>query len=329
MRSLWLGILCLFLSVPESLPSISPDLSISFEKLCGKESKTSRKIWSKLTSSDHELISRYGALFRRQIAKIHKPFTGSCIGSSIPRVIHFIWIGPNSFPIESIENVKSFRELHPDWEIHFWTDSSTRPLPIPSCIRRLISDFDLGPLSQFLNRTQNYGEKSDLIRYMILLREGGVYVDHDVHCFASFENIHSSYDYYGFIENLHYFDALNCSVLAGNCVIGAKPNHPILEQTVREIIACWDRVENENRGNDQAKINRRVMHRTFASYARSVQKLVGMTNCEDMLFPPTALFSQRVFNGTARAKLTQRGWVFAHHNFRATWVRKNRLKQSK
>src|ERR1700722_4591002 len=40
----------------------------------------------------------------------------------VPKVVHFIWLGPKPFPRESVENVRSWIAKHPDWTIKFWTD---------------------------------------------------------------------------------------------------------------------------------------------------------------------------------------------------------------
>src|SRR3990172_949884 len=38
----------------------------------------------------------------------------------IPKIIHLVWLGSAEFPKKSRENLKKWRELHPDWAIKFW-----------------------------------------------------------------------------------------------------------------------------------------------------------------------------------------------------------------
>ena len=68
--------------------------------------------------------------------------------NTIPRKIHFIWLGPKAFPEASVRNVISWKKLHPNWEIFFWTDSPDRPIPVPGMKRRLVSEFDFGSYVQ-------------------------------------------------------------------------------------------------------------------------------------------------------------------------------------
>lgn len=186
--------------------------------------------------------------------------------------------------------------------------------------RKLVQKYNFSPLQNYLNQTSNYGEKSDIMRYIILQKEGGVYVDHDVFCCTSFDNLHRALDFYGFLENVHYHDGLRSSVFPGNCLIGSKPHHPIMQQAIEYVGRCWDEVERKFPGNDRYNSVQRVLHRTFDSFARSAKEWVGRGTTIDLIFPTAMLFSPKLFNGSERAKLTQRGCVFAIHEFAATWT---------
>ena len=59
---------------------------------------------------------------------------------TVPKIIHFIWIGPRAFPKNSIDNLKSWKQYHPHWKFYFWTDSKDRPLPMSGMERRLIQE---------------------------------------------------------------------------------------------------------------------------------------------------------------------------------------------
>lgn len=83
----------------------------------------------------------------------------------IPRVIHQIWIGPHPRPVRWMESwTRDFLAEHPGWRYRLWTD-------------RDVAGFDVV-------RTRAYRHlspcgRADLLRYRILHREGGVYVDAD------------------------------------------------------------------------------------------------------------------------------------------------------
>lgn len=77
---------------------------------------------------------------------------------------------------------------------------------------------------------KNYAKMSDIVRYEILKKFGGLYVDSDTRCFESFNNLHHAFDFYLNLEPLseHYF-------LTANFLIASTPKHPILKACCKEI----------------------------------------------------------------------------------------------
>ena len=121
---------------------------------------------------------------------------------TVPTSLHFTWMGPNPFPENSTPNLISWKEHHPSWDFFFWTDDPERPLPIEGAQRRLIANLDLGPFQSFFEESDNWSEKSDLIRFMIMY-EVGIYVDHDVKCVRPLNPLSSHYDFVAGYEPLH------------------------------------------------------------------------------------------------------------------------------
>jgi len=93
--------------------------------------------------------------------------------SSIPQVIHFIWLG-SVLPEKYVPIIEGWRTRHPGWQVLVWDDTEAAAFMCSESERKLSS-------SQFHNAT-NYGMKSDILRYEILLSRGGVYVDIDYEC---------------------------------------------------------------------------------------------------------------------------------------------------
>jgi mannosyltransferase OCH1-like enzyme len=124
----------------------------------------------------------------------------------IPKVIHRIWLGGEPMPPQYVRFGETWAEHHPDWELRLWTESE---LP-------LLSD------SLSLERCRNFGEASDVMRYAILGRYGGVYVDTDVECLRSLEPL---------IEDASAFAAYARPGLIGSAVVGAVPMHPAIVRT--------------------------------------------------------------------------------------------------
>ena len=86
--------------------------------------------------------------------------------SSIPHKIHQIWVGPNSIPEKYIEYMRKIKELHPDYEYRLWTNEDITP--------------DNFSTYEYINKTNVYAQKADIMRYEILYKHGGIYLDMDM-----------------------------------------------------------------------------------------------------------------------------------------------------
>ncbi|HNA63017.1 MAG TPA: hypothetical protein PKW79_08065, partial [Rhabdochlamydiaceae bacterium] len=94
---------------------------VDFETLMGSNFEAWQHVQ---TPEDFENLSFFKSVYDKNI-----PFLQ--MKSSmfhVPKIVHFIWIGPKPFPRESVENIRSWIAKHPDWTFKFWTDRD-RPLP--------------------------------------------------------------------------------------------------------------------------------------------------------------------------------------------------------
>jgi len=83
---------------------------------------------------------------------------------SIPRLIHFVWIGP-PMPAWAADNVRLFRELNPDFLCQVHGEEALLPF--------------LAPAYQRIRGEHLYSRRSDLLRIGVLLQHGGWYLDCD------------------------------------------------------------------------------------------------------------------------------------------------------
>jgi inositol phosphorylceramide mannosyltransferase catalytic subunit len=131
----------------------------------------------------------------------------------IPKKIHFIWLG-SPFPERDKKMIDSWIQLHPDWEVKIWIDADVEPFQMQN---KLAYD-----------KAINWGEKSDIWRYEILHRFGGLYVDTDFECVKAFDPLHKSCEFYTGI-------CCDQRALLGNGLIGSVPHHPILTKCIEKI----------------------------------------------------------------------------------------------
>lgn len=129
---------------------------------------------------------------------------------AIPRILHRIWVGPEELPAEFAAFGEQWADMHPDWEHRLWTEDN-----LPSDVRR----------PEVLDRNRIPAERADVLRYELLWRHGGVYVDADMEPLRPLDELMDGADF--FIGDLK-------PGRINNAVIGAAPGHPIMETAMRE-----------------------------------------------------------------------------------------------
>ena len=111
--------------------------------------------------------------------------------STLPRELHFVWVGGRSFPPKYCASLASFVDcLAGDaYTINLWTDGGLAPA---ACLLPEVRVRDATalaaaspPLAAALAARPNVGYKADLVRYAVLAAEGGVYSDIDATCLRS------------------------------------------------------------------------------------------------------------------------------------------------
>ncbi|MGC2596005.1 MAG: glycosyltransferase [Rhabdochlamydiaceae bacterium] len=299
---LLIGCCFLFLGACQKKKEVDPPSSNDFENLTGKD----LPVWEYVqTKEDFEHLH----LFKRMYDLRKGLITALSEMVHIPKIVHFIWIGPRPFPRESVENVRSWMAKHPDWTFNFWTDRE-RPLPCPGMKRCMIQDIEFLRLRDCFAKSDNYGEKSDLLRYEILYRHGGVYVDHDVKCFKPFDPLNQTYDFYCGID-MPYTSSLPSCVHPTNNLIGVKAGHPILLRCMEMLAEKWDQIERDYPGADRDAMLNRVLHRTFWLFSEAIKQVGNQGENRDIVFPA-------YYFDAPKEELA----IFARHQYCGAWHEK-------
>jgi mannosyltransferase OCH1-like enzyme len=267
-----------------------------------------------LSEDDTELMHQLEMEYTRNIR-----FLSQTPLKHIPKVLHFIWLGPRPFPDKSILNLKSWQDLHPKWKMNFWTDSKERPLPIAGMKLRLLQEGFLGPFRKLFSSTQNWAEKSDLLRYMILFREGGVYIDHDVEAKRSISSLVTHYDFVIGLEAFGNHPTTNSSVNVCNALIMSRPGHPIVRNAIKIVRQRWNEMANRFPNNNLSDNVQRVIASTYDSMVIAVKKKRNLYRNKDIVLPNSYFYSYPVFDEITTEKLQKDGYVYAVHQFAASW----------
>lgn len=138
---------------------------------------------------------------------------------SIPKIIHYVWVGPKPLPEEAERFILGWRALMPDYQIMRWDEGNIDFSP--SFIRQAYG-------VRAYNRVANYA------RLAALRDHGGFYLDHDIELLKPLDSLRQD-------ECLVGFQTLKPDArdVVNNAVIGAAPNHPF----VRNALAAMDALD--------------------------------------------------------------------------------------
>lgn len=95
--------------------------------------------------------------------------------TEIPKVIHYCWFGHGAMPSVAHECIKSWKQFLPDHEIRLWDESN---FPVDFCT-----------YTAEAYQARKFAFVSDVARFWILHRYGGIYFDTDVKVLAPMDHI--------------------------------------------------------------------------------------------------------------------------------------------
>lgn len=225
----------------------------------------------------------------------------------IPKIIHHIWLGS---PLP--EKCRILRETwiknHPDWKFVLWTDAE-------------IAQFGLEN-KDIYDASSNWGEKSDIARYEIVHRYGGLYVDTDYESVKPMDVLHHCLDFYtGIYANNGSGKSSNMTMGMG--LIGARAGHPILRAAI-DGLKGTPSTKNTNTSG--------ILARTGPYYwTRIVIATAGRENLRDVVLPPMFVYptpiSARGHSLEDQHKNFFTNSTFANHVWHMSWIVPNNGKK--
>jgi inositol phosphorylceramide mannosyltransferase catalytic subunit len=128
----------------------------------------------------------------------------------IPRVFHQIWLGTKPFPDHFKKWADGWLEMNPGWTMQWWTDAHLPEI-------RNKKEYDAA---------DKMAAKSDILRYEICARYGGVYVDSDFEPLRPIEPI---------LAGVSSFQADELDDRPCNALIGCVAGDPFYNSVVKAI----------------------------------------------------------------------------------------------
>ena len=131
--------------------------------------------------------------------------------NQIPKVIHYVWVGNKSLTPLAEECIASWKRYLPDYKFKLWNESNS-PMT-HHYVQKMYSE-------------KKWAFVADYIRFWVLEKEGGSYLDTDTEVLKSFNSL---------INHSVFFGKTKDGVTAAG-VIGAVPHH----QVMKDILAIYD-----------------------------------------------------------------------------------------
>ena len=275
-------------------------LESRFGTLMGEETSRWRFVE---TEGDRALLGRFEALYEKN-RDLQLTSEGDY---RIPEHVHVIWLGPRPFPLGSVENIRMWMAKHPDWTFHFWTDR-LRPAPVNGMAVHTPEDFPLRSLKSYYEKSPNWGQKSDVLRYEILETMGGIYIDHDANCLRSFDGLNRGYDFFCCLEVPHS-RVDGYSITSGIGILGAKPHHPVIKQAIQEVIDHWDRAVRLYPPTSPKSLREYVMVSTYMAVTRALETALEKEGNRDIVFPASYFYPLKGLKG-----------LYSFHYYGTSWA---------
>ncbi len=249
-------------------------------------------LYPKLFLATERILGYDGQAFLelgRRLFELYNPtMLASQVRPTIPKKIHQIWIG-GPLPDVFKPLIQTWKKYHPDWEYVLWDDEKIK---------------ELFPLynQKFYDESEGMGVKSDLLKWEIVYRYGGLYVDVDYECLRSHEELHYLYDFYTAFQP---FDAF--FVQLGAASFAASPGHPILKHTIETIKDDW-----HHKG---APKKSGPVH-----FSKSFMATAGKNGSKDIAFPAFYFYPL----GSKEVILAYNEWIekgaYAVHHWAMSWM---------
>lgn len=159
--------------------------------------------------ANRELITQRMNLFKAIFEKNGKrAAANSSQACLIPKIIHQIWFGPKPLPKYFRFCMDSCKKRNPEWKYSLWTETE-------------VAAENFKYKNFYLDPKINPAKRSDVLRFELLQKYGGTYLDVDFYCCKNLESLNQSFDFYCTIAT-ELFD-LN------NAAMAAAPGHPLIE----------------------------------------------------------------------------------------------------
>lgn len=131
----------------------------------------------------------------------------------IPHIVHYIWFGRKPIPKRMLRYISSWKTMLPNYKFMLWNEDT----------------FDISKSCQFVREAyerKQYAFVSDYVRFYVLERYGGIYLDTDVEILKRFDDkILDSHDVVIALDEGGYLSGSTIMATPGNKIIKIFMSH--------------------------------------------------------------------------------------------------------
>jgi hypothetical protein len=205
---------------------------------------------------------------------------------SIPKILHYVWVGPQPLPESHARYIEGWRRVMPDWQIMAWTDADV--------------DWSVRYLQQAY-ATRGWNRISNYLRARALHEHGGFYLDTDVELLRPLDPLVEEDAVLGFQR------VEPCSSWVNGAVFGARRGHGfttrLIEAYEREMPG-WRRMGDSH---GPGLITRLLRDAGLKTYTPEPQRVAGVT------LGPVEWFYPRPLGDRYQPELIGPGSFAVHH----------------
>ena len=213
--------------------------------------------------------------------------------ATIPKIIHYCWVGGNPKPQSVLYCIESWKRCCPDYEIREWNETNY--------------DFTKNEYMRQAYEAKKWGFVPDYARLDIVYQHGGIYLDTDVEMVRAFDGLLEHESFFGFEDTGDGEIYVNCGH-----GFGAVPGH----QAIRAARDLYDRVSFCNADGS--------LNQLASPYytTQSLRQLGLVQENRDQALPGVQVYASDVLcpKNFRTGKLHRTARTVSIHHFTASWV---------
>ena len=159
----------------------------------------------------------------------------------IPKIIHQVWSGSNGPLPEVLKEIsQTWIKLHPKWEYQFWDKDR-----MDNFVKRYYPEF-FSIYNGYIYDVQRW----DVIRYLLLFKIGGVYVDFDYECLKSIEDLIDGHSCCIGLDPDEHAKIFHKPYIISNALMAIEAGHPFMKAVIQYLnnqnVLAYDAIDQFN-----------------------------------------------------------------------------------